>query len=80
MDINKKITYKGWIESVIIANGWDKKTVERLMKITLTDLKGMCQTWLRYSNNTYVKTYLLFINRFPENIKKYNKHSYAKTN
>ncbi len=64
MNINTKITYRGWLHAVIEANGWTDKTFRKYRRLCLEDVKGMAAVWLRDGRNTYHKTYLDRVRRF----------------
>jgi len=63
-NLHKKITYKGWIETVIIASGWNKDKRNKLMQLCHRDIKGMAKTWLGGWNRPYIKTFIMFQQRY----------------
>ena len=63
MDINTKITYRGWIHLVIESNGWTESSFPKFKKLCITQLKGMASTWLKNGKQTYHKTYMNHLKR-----------------
>ena len=63
MDINTKISYRGWIETVILSKGWTIKTFPDYKTLCIKRLKEMASTWLKDGRQTYYKTYLQHKNK-----------------
>jgi hypothetical protein len=56
-DIQKKITYRGWIMESLKANGWRGVDLDHFKICMLKDIKGMARTWLKDGQRSYIQTY-----------------------